>query len=178
MKTLPGFSVGKATQISTQMNTSHKVLGKMPPKEFIPPKPIEPVIEIPRIPVEECMLFDSFLAIESIDSFKSMFKKLTGKSEITGIYLICNAVKNKWYVGQGVKAVSRCLQHFRVRENSKDNVPEVREDFEAGDTMLINFIRQTDTQFDTLDELEFYYIGRYDCVNNGYNHQRGNKTNK
>ena len=68
------------------------------------------------------------------------------------------------------------MSHF---DDNKDNQPDLKRDWLANNVIVINFIRISDTTFNTLDELEHHYIGLYNCVKpNGYNHQRGNTTNK
>lgn len=126
-------------------------------------------------PVDELMLHSKFVRFTNADKFRTSFKKCYGFNELSGIYLIYNASKRKWLVGQSQKAISRCVQHF---ESINDSIPDIRRDWSNGDVMLVNFIRLKDTNFNTLDELEYEYINKYDCVTpKGYNKTHGSKTN-
>lgn len=125
---------------------------------------------------DENMLVHKFVRLANVNSFRDNFAKHYGYSEISGVYLIYNSTRDKWYVGQGQKAVSRCLSHFK---GGNDNAPDIYRDFLSGDVFYINFIKLSATDFNTLDELEYHYIGYYHAVYpNGYNTLRGNRTNR
>lgn len=125
---------------------------------------------------DENMLVHKFVRLANVNSFRDNFAKHYGYSEISGVYLIYNSMRDKWYVGQGQKAVSRCLSHFK---GGNDNAPDIYRDFLSGDVFYINFIKLSATDFNTLDELEYHYIGYYHAVYpNGYNTLRGNRTNR
>lgn len=116
-----------------------------------------------------------FVRMRDVTAFRNRFRERYGFYEISGIYIIFNKTRNKYYVGQGQKAVQRCLQHFT---NPNDNAKDIMIDFENGDVFYINFVRLSDTKYNTLDELEYDYIAKYDCVNSGYNKKHGNRTNR
>lgn len=121
-------------------------------------------------------LFTNFIELKSPHYFKKYLKEVHNISEITGIYLIYNETKDKYYVGQGKRAISRCLSRFT---NPKDNAKKIKVDYEFGDAFFINFIKYIDTNYDTLDELEYDYIGICNSLEPfGYNKMRGNRTNK
>ena len=109
----------------------------------------------------------------SINDFKYK-AHLKSKTDFTGIYLICNSTKNKWYVGQGKSTVTRCFDHFK--QGIKDNAPQIYLDWLADDKFYINFIKMSDTKYDSLDKLEMDYIAKYDCKYHGYNTVKGNSA--
>lgn len=126
--------------------------------------------------MEKYSLFANFIELKSPHYFKKYLKEVHNISEITGIYIIYNETKDKYYVGQGKRAISRCLSHFT---NPKDNAKKIKVDYEFGDAFFINFIKYIDTNYDTLDELEYDYIGICNSLEPfGYNKIRGNRTNK
>lgn len=72
--------------------------------------------------MEKYALFTNFIELKSPHYFKKYIKEIHNISEITGIYIIYNKTKNKYYVGQGKRAVSRCLSHFtNPKDNAKKN---------------------------------------------------------
>lgn len=126
---------------------------------------------ITKPPVERCMLHKEFVRLSDVSKFEKSFISFFGFSELSGIYLIYNASKRKWFIGQGQRALQKCLQIFKSPNSS---VPDLQKDWNSGDIIFINFIRLKDTDYNTLDELEFDYIEKYDCIMpKGYNRSRG-----
>lgn len=120
-------------------------------------------------------LFNKFIKISSPSNFQQILKNTYNLNEFTGIYIIYNINKNKYYVGQGKKTIQRCIKHFLPN----DNAPAIKKDFDNGNEFYVNFIKFNGTNFETLDELEYEYIGICNAVEPyGYNHVRGNRTNK
>lgn len=120
-------------------------------------------------------LFSKFIKINSPSNFQQILKNSYNLNEFTGIYIIYNKNKNKYYVGQGKKTIQRCIRHFLPN----DNAPAIKKDFDNGNEFYVNFIKFNGTDFETLDELEYEYIGICNAVEpHGYNHVRGNRTNR
>ena len=100
-------------------------------------------------------------------------KKCTKNS---GIYCITNNINNKVYIGQAIKLRKRLLVHVNYKEDStplykafsKYGIENfeftILEEFEGKD---YNEIKKK------LDELEIYYINKYDSYNKGYNQTLG-----
>ena len=119
---------------------------------------------------DDLCFFDKFISVSSYDDYVRDVKGAMNGSEITGVYLIANVTKKKMYVGCGIKAVERCGQHLRRRIGSVDPVPMIREDMLTGDELCVNFIKLKDTDFDTVEDMQSYYIRKYDSRDpNGYN---------
>lgn len=119
---------------------------------------------------DDWMFFSKFIVIKSYDDYTRKVRDKIAISEITGVYLIANVSQYKMYVGCGSKSIEKCGQHFRMRLNSKDVVPEIRQDLLAGDVISVNFVKLKDTDFNTVKELADYYIHKYKCwAPRGYN---------
>lgn len=94
---------------------------------------------------------------------------------ITGVYVIQNHSKNKYYVGQSSRVFTRVMDHFSIdgRGKFKGN-PGVFKDFISGDAFSISVRKLSDTPFDNLDDLEKCLIKWYDAFDSGYNKNKGN----
>lgn len=90
-------------------------------------------------------------------------------NEITGIYILFNKTKNKYYVGQGVKVMDRVNNHFTGKGNG-----DVYADYKYGDEFTIKMISLRDSGYNTLNALERDAIETYGAYANGYNKTRGN----
>ena len=88
----------------------------------------------------------------------------------TGIYIIYNYTKDMYYVGQGQNVYVRCSNHFLAKGNH-----EIYADYKYGDEFFIQFISLVESGYDNLDDLERYYINRYDAYRHGYNKTKGNR---
>ena len=129
--------------------------------------------------VDSYMKMPSFYRVKSPEDYKHRLFDDKRIPDFSGIYIIANISKKKIYVGQGKNVIKRCYEHFRDRTTTKDNVPQIREDILSGDVILINFVQLNRTDFNTLDELEYYYTHYYGCIEPyGYNHVKPPKTNK
>lgn len=124
-------------------------------------------------PIDKCMLHAKFVRLGDLNKFEKSFAEFFGFNELSGIFICYNASKRKWYVGQGQRALQKLLQIFRSPNSS---VPDLKKDWDAGDTVFVNFVRLKDTDYNTLDELEYEYIEKYDClVPKGYNRSHGRR---
>lgn len=88
-----------------------------------------------------------------------------------GVYAIKNQTLGKYYVGQSENMVSRVFSHFSGRGNG-----DIYHDYKCDHTFEIRFYFYNEHQFRDLNELELHLIRIYECVENGYNRRKGNKT--
>ncbi len=88
----------------------------------------------------------------------------------TGVYIIYNYSKDMYYVGQAQNVYVRCSNHFLGKGNA-----DIYADYKYGDEFFIEFESLVESGYDNLDDLERYYINRYDAVRRGYNKKRGNR---
>ena len=89
----------------------------------------------------------------------------------TGVYILYNKSKNMYYVGQGKNIFSRVNAHFTGRGNG-----DVYADYKYGDDFTIRMFALENSGFSSLNELERYFIYRYNAFSNGYNKTRGNRN--
>lgn len=96
------------------------------------------------------------------------------------IYFIINKVNGKRYVGQTTDFSRRKYTHFRcLRENRHANIKLQNAWNKYGEeNFIIERIIFENTTKEELDELEKYYIQKYDSINNGYNIKEGGSTGK
>lgn len=87
-----------------------------------------------------------------------------------GVYILFNATKNKYYVGQGKEVLNRVNAHFTGKGNG-----DVYADFKYGDKFTIKMISLEKSGYTTLNELERNTIMTYDAFASGYNKTRGNR---
>lgn len=97
-----------------------------------------------------------------------------------GIYLFENQINKKCYVGQAYNLRKRVLQHYSARnyERLKDKPLYKAMDKYGIESFKIFIIETLDPLSDlnfpeTLNDLEVYYIKKYDSYNNGYNLTEG-----
>ncbi len=98
-----------------------------------------------------------------------------------GIYIITNKINNKSYVGQSVDIEKRITVHFRTafRENYPTYNYHIyqairkygKENFEWH---ILETLEEIDRK--KLDQLEQYYINKYDTFHHGYNMNEGGNT--
>ena len=96
---------------------------------------------------------------------------LTRNGDFTGIYVIHNKTKDKYYVGQSVRVVGRVGQHLMGRGNG-----DVYADYKYGDKFEINIVSLRESGYDSLDALERDTIKAYGAYTKGYNRTRGNRN--
>lgn len=88
-----------------------------------------------------------------------------------GVYLLKNTRSMRYYAGQSDDMVKRVAAHFSGRGNG-----DVYHDYRLGHNFEIHFYFLNQHQFRDLNELESHLIRVYDCVEQGYNRKKGNKT--
>lgn len=99
----------------------------------------------------------------TIDEFYTISKN----TKTSGVYVLFNENKNKYYVGQSKNIVHRVKNHIEGRGNA-----HLFADLKYGDIFYVHLIEFT-SEFRSLNEQEKYYINIYDSFNNGYNKTRG-----
>lgn len=93
------------------------------------------------------------------------------------IYKITNDVNSKLYIGQTTKTLEQRIQNHRNSFVSGVDNHLYRAMRKYGwDKFHFEVIAEVTDQ-DTLDELEAYYISKYDTIRNGYNMAPGGKIN-
>ncbi len=109
------------------------------------------------------------------DFFKMRNQKLKetktmSEFEFSGVYVIRNRSKNKYYVGQATKIMSRVNNHFTGKGNG-----DVYADYKYKDKFKIQLFPLKDSGFSSLNELERHAIRFYKAYKKGYNKTKGNK---
>ena len=79
----------------------------------------------------------------------SQRKALTQQGEITGIFIVHNATKDLYYVGQSAKAIDRAAIQFLVRGNC-----DVYADYKYGDSFNVRIIQLSESGYESLNELK------------------------
>jgi hypothetical protein len=96
----------------------------------------------------------------------------TGESlEFTGVYILHNVTKDKYYVGQSVRVMQRVRQHLTGHGNG-----DVYADWKYGDVFTVRTISLVESGYQSLNDLERDMIDAYDAMSSGYNKTRGNRT--
>lgn len=91
------------------------------------------------------------------------------QEDSTGIYILHNFTKNKYYVGQGKNVNRRMLDHF-TKSKSKNSILK---DYKQGDLFEYKQIKLIESGFDNINELEKAYINYYNSIDKGYNSASG-----
>lgn len=85
----------------------------------------------------------------SADEFMAQRKALTQQGEITGIFIVHNATKDLYYVGQSAKAIDRAAVQFLGRGNC-----DVYADYKYGDSFSVRIIPLSESGYESLNELK------------------------
>lgn len=91
--------------------------------------------------------------------------------DFTGIYILHNVSKDRYYVGQGVRVIDRVSQHFMGHGNA-----DVYADWKYGDQFMIKTIPLQQSGYQSLNDLEHDAIAAYDACEHGYNRTHGNRN--
>ena len=97
-------------------------------------------------------------------------KHISTDYDFTGVYILFNSSKNKYYVGQAKRIFQRVNNHFTGHGNG-----DVYADYKYGDSFTIKMIKLENSGFNSLNELERKTILVYDAFSKGYNKTRGNR---
>lgn len=91
-----------------------------------------------------------------------------------GIYQIRNTETDKRYIGQSEDLSHRKSCHFYDLKNNRHKNPNLQHDYnENPDAFVFEILCQC--MADDLDNLEIYFMQKYDVLNNGYNLCDGGK---
>lgn len=91
------------------------------------------------------------------------------------IYQIKNKINGKLYIGQTVNFQARKLRHLSSLRNEKHDNPHLQKAFlkYGEEAFEFSIIHEEECNQDRLNELEEYYISKYETYLNGYNCNRG-----
>ncbi len=92
-----------------------------------------------------------------------------GEGEFAGVYVLYNAARDKYYVGQAQRVLGRVTQHFSGHGNG-----DVYADWSYGDAFTIRTIALRGSGYRSLDDLERDTITAFDACDGGYTRTRGN----
>lgn len=90
------------------------------------------------------------------------------------IYMIKNKLDGTMYIGQTIfTAQKRFNQHLACARNTKRNKRLYNAIRRDGENNFELIVLEKNVAVENLDELEIYYIEKYDTFHNGYNHTIG-----
>lgn len=99
--------------------------------------------------LRQSLLEDDPQIAASADEFMSQRKALTQQGEITGIFIVHNATKDLYYVGQSAKAIDRAAIQFLGRGNC-----DVYADYKYGDSFSVRIVPLSESGYESLNELK------------------------
>lgn len=99
--------------------------------------------------LRQSLLEDDPRIIASAEEFMAQRKALTQQGEITGIFIVHNATKDLYYVGQSAKAIDRAAIQFLGRGNC-----DVYADYKYGDSFNVRIIPLSGSSYESLNELK------------------------
>lgn len=99
--------------------------------------------------LRQSLLEDDPQIAASAEEFMAQRKALTQQGEITGIFIVHNATKDLYYVGQSEKAIDRAAIQFLGRGNCDMNA-----DYKYGDSFNVRIIPLSGSGYDSLNELK------------------------
>ena len=99
--------------------------------------------------IRQSLLEDDPQIVASAEEFMAQRKALTQQGEITGIFIVHNATKDLYYVGQSTKAIDRAAIQFLGRGNC-----DVYADYKYGDSFNIRIIPLSGSGYESLNELK------------------------
>lgn len=99
--------------------------------------------------LRQSLLEDDPQIAASAEEFMAQRKALTQQGEITGIFIVHNATKDLYYVGQSEKAIDRAAIQFLGRGNC-----DVNADYKYGDSFNVRIIPLSGSGYESLNELK------------------------
>lgn len=99
--------------------------------------------------LRQSLLEDDPQIVASAEEFMAQRKSLTQQGEITGIFIVHNATKDLYYVGQSAKAIDRAAIQFLGRGNC-----DVYADYKYGDSFSVRIIPLSESGYGSLNELK------------------------
>ena len=112
---------------------------------------------------------DEFFKIRKATLGSNLNKYVTDPIDFSGVYILYNKTKNKYYVGQDKNMFQRVNSHLTGHGNG-----DVYVDYKTGDEFTVILIALKISGFSTLNELERHFIRYYNAYSQGYNKTRGN----
>lgn len=97
--------------------------------------------------LRQSLLEDDPQIVASAEEFMAQRKSLTQQGEITGIFIVHNATKDLYYVGQSAKAIDRAAIQFLGRGNC-----DVYADYKYGDSFSVRIIPLSESGYESLNE--------------------------
>ncbi len=95
------------------------------------------------------------------------------KNKICGIYYIKNTLNNNIYVGQSINIKARFYAHKSALNKNRHYNEKLQNDFNKYGINVFEFGILEECKSESLDELEQYYIKKYNTVESGYNNASG-----
>lgn len=99
--------------------------------------------------IRQSLLENDPQIVASAEEFMAQQKALTQQGEITGVFIVHNATKNLYYVGQSAKAIDRAAIQFLGRGNC-----DVYADYKYGDSFNVRIIPLSGSGYESLNELK------------------------
>lgn len=99
--------------------------------------------------LRQSLLEDDSQIAASAEEFMSRRKALIQQGEVTGIFIVHNATKDLYYVGQSAKAIDRAALQFLGRGNF-----DVYADFKYGDAFNVRIVPLSTSGYESLNELK------------------------
>lgn len=99
--------------------------------------------------IRQSLLEDDPQIVASAEEFIAQRKALTQQGEITGIFIVHNATKDLYYVGQSAKAIDRAAIQFLGRGNC-----DVYADYKYCDSFNVRIIPLSGSCYESLNELK------------------------
>lgn len=99
--------------------------------------------------IRQSLLEDDPQIVASAEEFIAQRKALTQQGEITGIFIVHNATKDLYYVGQSTKVIDRAAIQFLGRGNC-----DVYADYKYGDSFNVRIIPLSESGYESLNELK------------------------
>lgn len=99
--------------------------------------------------LRQSRLEDDSQIAASAEEFMSRRKALIQQGVVTGIFIVHNATKDLYYVGQSAKAIDRAALQFLGRGNF-----DVCADFKYGDAFNVRIVPLSTSGYESLNELK------------------------
>lgn len=99
--------------------------------------------------LRQSLLEDDSQIAASAEEFMSRRKALIQQGEVTGIFIVHNATKDLYYIGQSAKAIDRAALQFLGRGNF-----DVYADFKYGDAFNVRIVPLSTSGYESLNELK------------------------
>lgn len=99
--------------------------------------------------LRQSLLEDDSQIAASAEEFMSRRKALIQQGEVTGIFIVHNATKDLYYIGQSAKAIDRAALQFLGRGNF-----DVYADFKYGDAFNVRIVPLSISGYESLNELK------------------------